>query len=339
MYFSLGDRLFWKISSSDSSWLKKNEIEFCSAKRDRISSNKLHFEIEESKSISQEENSSTLLINDKYSVKKIQLSIENNRYRIAIEKGFTFYYYAAFLDALIKLIALQKGIVPLHASALQHNTTCFIFCAYRRVGKTTVLLNLFKQNDELRILADDVVFLDKKGSILPYQRGIDLYPYLPISKKYIGSKERTQRILASIIQSLPFLSASIKTRIVKHSFLPRLNFAHFDPESSNEMDCMKKVFMLTISQSKKTSIQHKDRKALMVDVAKSSYIEIEEYQNIFVKHQEKYEDSSFIDLISNENEFLEKVNQALRNTSEFSELDLSSDYSELNELNRIIKIY
>ena len=162
--------------------------------------------------------SDCIFIHDKYSSKKASFQMTHSGYIFFVEEGFTFYYYAALLDAFIKLIAFNKGIVALHASAMEKDRKISVFAAGRRVGKTTIILNILQQNQGVQILADDALMITEEGKIIPYLRGIDLFSYLPIPSNYLTSNEKFKRNFAKFFHKFILLTTNIKNRKLSIDF-------------------------------------------------------------------------------------------------------------------------
>ena len=143
--FSLSTLFFWKVESVDSDWLNQNIKEFKSSQRNNVSPVDWDIQIKQVVNINLEYSAKnvsegiyclaeSIFIKDKFSNKKAHFKIKNKGYELDIEKGFTFHYYAALLDAFIKIIAFQKGIVTLHASAIRRENKVLVFWSLETNG-------------------------------------------------------------------------------------------------------------------------------------------------------------------------------------------------------------
>ncbi|MEM6894842.1 MAG: hypothetical protein AAF554_14205 [Bacteroidota bacterium] len=345
--FSLSSKLLWSVTSDDSEWLEKNITEFRSSKASTsvvaainievkqvngIDSSKTVVTVSEGISCSPE----SIYIKDKFSNKKIHFQISEQQYVFEVERGFTFHYYAAILDAIIKIIAFKKDILAIHASAIRLDNQVSVFAAWRRIGKTTIVLNLLKENKDIEILADDAVMLTMEREIIPYLRGIDLFPYLPIPQNYLGLGERIQRKLGKFLETFPILPKSIKQKVLKRFLLPRLNLAvhgHGIMQGKSSVD----FFYILKKQIGASALDKISFEDFCEFVGRSSYFEIMEYQAIFEMACSIYPNSGFSELLVTYEAFQNKVNSLFVN-SKILELRLSDDYSDLYGLQELLSL-
>ena len=345
--FSLSTFLNWKVVSNDKEWLDQNIKEFKSSQKDTLGNMTYDLSVEQVESITTAQTAKNvsegiyclpecLYIQDKYSNKKIHFQITNKAYKLEVERGFTFHYYAAILDGFIKIMAFNKGIVTLHASAIKKQDKVSVFGAWRRMGKTTVILNILTQDHSVQVLADDAVMITEKGQLIPYLRGIDLYPYLPIPNSYLSKKDKFKRRVAKGLQGLPLLPRKLINKIVKRFLLPRLNLAmhgHGALIESVAIDYFYAVKKHVHTKTQKNNIAAAELKNF---IGRSSYFEIIEYQVMFEMACSVYPESHFSELIIDYKSFQDKVNQVISSDSSMLELNLSKDYSDISELNTII---
>ena len=204
------------------------------------------------------------------------------------------------------------------------------------MGKTTAVLNILNQDDTVQVLADDAVMITKKGNLIPYLRGIDLYPYLPIPRNYLSLRDKIKRHFAKIFQNFPLLPNSLRNRVLKRFLLPRLNLATLG--HGNLAELVPIDYFYAIKKHFKTKTQKSN---ISVDeiknfIGRSSYFEIIEYQVIFEMVCSVYPKSDFSKLIIDYKTFQNKVNQVISSDSAMLELNLSKDYSDIKDLISIV---
>ena len=345
LFFSLGTKLNWKVSSNDSVWRVENINEF-KLSHTVSSSPKLDFEVKQIGQLKIKADAlivssnvvcstNELIVIDDITNKKLGIVYNKSGYSIFVEQGYSFFKYAAILDGFIKLLAFGKGIISLHASSVLLNNKVLVFGSWRRVGKSTLLLNLLRHNNDVQILADDAVFVTKEGDIIPYLRGIDLYPYLPISSRYLSAKEKGQRIAAKIMTKIPLLPKKVTSKIIKKFFLPRVNLARFITPQSMVSE-PQTLYMVNRGTHSKSVINKTSPDFSKSFFGKSSYFEMIEYQAMIDMLCSKYPDSPFADLLVEYKEFQGCVDKALAHCDELYELSISNDYSDLKELSKRI---
>lgn len=344
--FTIGDFFNWRIQSENADWLNQNIREFKSAYQDVNDEEACDVLIQQVEHITVLKDalnvsedifclSEQVYIKDKFSNKILNFKIEEHHFSMQVEKGFTFHYYAALLDGFIKIIAFKKGLVVLHASAIKKGNEVYVFGAWRRMGKTTTILNILTQDKTVQVLADDAVILTANGDIIPYIRGIDLYPYLPIPNSYLTLKDRLKRRMAKGFQHLPLLSKKLNNKIIKRFLLPRVNLAKFEhgdikPVKINRYYSIRKHLKSQTEQREITEIE------LKAFIGRSSFFEIIEYQAIFEMVYSVYPESPFSKLLIDYKTFQDKVNHVISGGSTMLELNLSNDYSDISELGNII---
>ncbi|RKE98832.1 hypothetical protein [Ichthyenterobacterium magnum] len=345
--FSLSTLLHWKVESNNSSWLNENISEFKSSQQDSLNNVTWDICVKQVGEINLDRDAKnvsegiyclheSIYIIDKFSNKKAHFKIKNKSYELDVETGFTFHYYAALLDAFIKIIAFQKGIVTLHASAIKRANKVSVFAAWRRMGKTTAILNILNKEDTIQVLADDAVMITKEGKLIPYLRGIDLYPYLPIPQNYLRINDKLKRHLAKFLQNFPLLPNKLRSKVIKRFLLPRLNLAVFGHASlieSVEVDNFYAIKKHLKGITQKNNITASELKNF---IGRSSYFEIIEYQAIFEMVCSVYPKSNFSKLIIDYKTFQDKVNHVISSDSIMLELNLSKDYSDIKDLISII---
>lgn len=341
--FSLGGILNWNVNSIEDIWLKRNIEEFRSSYCDKRSEN-LDFTVVQVQKIEVPETavktvqnmhslSDSVFIKDKSSEKRASIQIHTNGYRFLVEKGFTFHYYAALLDAFIKLFAFNKDIVALHASAMRKDDKVSVFAAWRRIGKTTLVLNALYQNNDLNILADDALMITNQGTIIAYLRGIDLFPYLPIPNQYLSFKNKSKRRLFKIFKKLMPLPTKLKSRILNRFFLVRINLASFGHGLFSKPIKIDKAYALKKHSGANSEIKTVSHDYLKKFVGESSYNEISEYQDLFSKVCSVFPDSPFEQFVISYDEFQEKIDAALNNMVSL-ELLMSENYDDIQSLSR-----
>lgn len=209
--FTIGGELNWDVQSKNEDWLNRNIKEFKSSHKDFVVDVNSDISVKEVDKINLDEEAinvsegiyclpDSIYINDKFSNKKAHFIIRKQGYKLDVESGFTFHYYAALLDAFIKIVAFKKDIITLHASAIKKEDKVSVFGAWRRMGKTTAILNILAQDNTVQVLADDAVMMTAKGQLIPYLRGIDLYPYLPIPNNYLSTKDKLKEVLLEVFR-------------------------------------------------------------------------------------------------------------------------------------------
>ena len=345
--FSLSTFLNWKVVSNNKDWLGQNIKEFKSSNQDTLGDVVYDISVEQVKEIIINQDAKNvsediyclpegIYIKDKYSNKKIHFQIVNNDYKLDVENGFTFHYYAAILDAFIKIIAFNKGIVTLHASAIKKEDKVFVFAAWRRMGKTTAILNILAQDHTVQVLADDAVMITAKGQLIPYLRGIDLYPYLPISNKYLSTRDKLKRRFAKVLEGFPLLPVKLVNKILKRFLLPRLNLAIHGHGSLIETIAVDQFYAIKKHLKTKTQKNNIPTAELKNFIGRSSYFEIIEYQVMFEMACSVYPESEFSKLIIDYKTFQDKVNHVISSDSLMLELNLSNNYSDIKDLISII---
>ena len=345
--FSLSTFLKWTVSSINKDWLEQNKQEFKSSQKDTLGDVVYDISVKEVDKINLDEEAinvsegiycllDSIYINDKFSNKKAHFKIRKEGYKLDVESGFTFHYYSALLDAFIKIVAFKKDIITLHASAIKKEDKVSVFGAWRRMGKTTAILNILAQDNTVQVLADDAVMMTAKGQLIPYLRGIDLYPYLPIPNNYLSTKDKLKRSLARGLQGLPLLPEALTNKILKRFLLPRLNLAMhghgalIDSIAVNSFYAIKKHLKPKTRKSSITAVELKNF------IGRSSYFEIIEYQAIFEMACSVYPESEFSKLLINYKTFQDKVNQVISSDSKTLELNLANNYSDIKDLTSII---
>ncbi|NQX99623.1 MAG: hypothetical protein HRT70_00530 [Flavobacteriaceae bacterium] len=343
--FSLNGRLNWEVHSLKKSWLEQNIKEFKSS-HSSSSPGKIDISITQKKQLeipSDVENvsqgidglSDCIFIHDKYSSKKASFQMTHSGYIFFVEEGFTFYYYAALLDALIKLIAFRKGIVSLHASAIKKDNCVSIFTAGRRMGKTIMILNILNQNNDVEILADDALMMTQEGKIIPYLRGIDLFSYLPIPMSYLTYREKLKRKLARLSRKFMPLPNRITTKIINRFFLVRMNLASHGHGRSSQFESVDRTYILkkhVKSDSRMSEISENNAKKF---IGESSYVEIKEYQSLFAQVCTIFPDSRFSELIISYTDFQREIDHISSNTK-YEELLLAEDFSDIEKIALVI---
>ena len=345
--FSLSTLLYWNIESDNNSWLNQNIQEFKSSQRDTLEHVTWDIQVKQVDKIILDQDiknvsegisclPENIYIKDKFSNKKAHFQIGKQGYNLIVESGFTFHSYAALLDAFIKIIAFNKGIVTLHASAIKKENKVSVFGAWRRMGKTTAVLNILSQDNTVQVLADDAVMITSSGQLIPYLRGIDLYPYLPIPSIYLSVKDKLKRRLAKGLQSFYLLPKTIASKVLKRFLLPRLNLAvqgHGALIDSIKVDSYYAIKKHLKEKTQKKTITVAELKNF---IGRSSYFEIIEYQAIFEMACSLYPESNFSNLIIDYKTFQEKVNQVISSESSMLELNLANDYTDIENLISII---
>jgi hypothetical protein len=345
--FTIGSFLNWEIQSEKEDWLNRNIKEFKSSQKDFTEEVVFDLLVKESDKIILDEGAKnvsegiyclpeSIYIKDKHSHKMAHFQIGNNGYMLDVENGFTFHYYVALLDAFIKIIAFKKDIITLHASAIKKEDQVHVFGAWRRMGKTTAILNILAQDHTVQVLADDAVMITAKGQLIPYLRGIDLYPYLPISNNYLSTTDKLKRGLAKGLQGLPLVQGKLTNKVIKRFLLPRLNLAmhgHGALINSIEVDHFYAIKKHLKSKTQKNNITVDELKNFL---GRSSYFEIIEYQALFEMACSVYPESEFSKLIIDYKTFQDKVNQFISSESNMLELNLADDYSDISELAKCI---
>ena len=345
--FSLSTFLNWRVTSNNKNWLNQNIQEFRSSYKESLGGAVYDISIAQVKKISIDKNavnvseaiyclSNSIYIKDKYTDKKMHFQVGKDDYKLELEQGFTFHYYAALLDAFIKIIAFQKDIIELHASAIQKENKVFVFGAWRRMGKTTAILNVLAQDITVQVLADDAVMITAQGQLIPYLRGIDLYPYLPIPKSYLSKKNKLKRRLAKGVNGLPLLPKVLSNKILKRFLLPRLNLAAHGHGISTESTGVDSFYALKKHLNTKTQKNEITASELKNFIGRSSYFEIIEYQAIFEMACSVYPESEFSKLIIDYKTFQDKVNHVISSDCEMLELNIAKDYSDIKDLKSII---
>lgn len=347
--YKLNEDISWVITSEDVNWLKENDKEFASCKTNvNLRSPILRIDdvariefptqgIGVSKGVLIFEN--VIFLEDEKTNKRLEIiALSQKEFKIRIETGFTFHYYAAILDAFIKLIAIPYGLVSIHASAILIDKSLNIFCAWRRMGKTTVALNLLN-NNEIKFLADDAVFVGEKGNLIPYLRGIDFYPYLPISKEFLSERDQLKRIIAKILELPFFIPRSIFSRISKRFFTPRLNLANIYSEPTYDLELPIRVHMIYKGKLPASKVRECGKSEIIKSIARSSYFELQEYHSLFEMQCAKFSNSKFSKLLINYTEFEKMVELNLgKPRNSFYEIILSDNYNDLKNLSEILQI-
>ena len=345
--FSLSTFLNWKVVSNNKNWLDQNIQEFRSSYKESLGDDVYDISIAQVEKINIDKStvnvsegiycvSESVYITDKFSSKKAHFQSAKNGYKFYVEQGFTFHYYAALLDAFIKIIAFQKDIIALHASAIQKENKVSVFGAWRRMGKTTAILNILAQDITAQVLADDAVMITAQGQLIPYLRGIDLYPYLPISKGYLSTKNILKRYLAKGINYLPLIPNFLSNKLIKRFLLPRLNLAVHGHGVSIESIGVDYFYALKKHLKTQTQITTISAAELKNFIGRSSYFEIIEYQAIFEMVCSIYPESNFSKLIIDYKTFQDKVSHAISSDSSTIELNFANDYSDIEDLKSII---
>lgn len=345
--FSLSTFLNWKVVSNNKNWLDQNIQEFKSSHQDSLGGAVYDISVKQVDEINIDKEvinvsegvycvPEGIYITDKFSNKKAYFQIAKKGYKFYVEQGFTFHYYAALLDAFVKIIAFNKGIVTLHASAIKKGDKVIVFGAWRRMGKTTAILNILAQDTTIKVLADDAVMITEKGQLIPYLRGIDLYPYLPIPKGYLSTKNIFKRCLAKGVNYLPLIPKFLSNKLVKRFLLPRLNLAIHGHGVTIESIGVDSFYALKKQLKTQTQITPISATELKFFLGRSSYFEIIEYQAIFEMVCSVYPESRFSELIIDYKTFQDKVNHAIRSDSSTLELNFANDYSDIEDLKSII---
>ena len=345
--FTIGEALNWKIKSNSKNWIDQNIKEFKSSHQDTLGDVVYDISVEQVNKINIDQDAKnvsegiyclpeSIYIKDEYSNKKAHFQIRNNNYKLDVESGFTFHYYAAILDAFIKIIAFNKDIITLHASAIKKGDTVSVFGAWRRMGKTTAILNILAQDDTVQVLADDAVMITAKGQLIPYLRGIDLYPYLPIPNSYLSARDKLKRHFAKGLQGFPLLPRNLVNKISKRFLLPRLNLATHGHGSLIETIAVDKFYAIKKHLKMKTQQNNIQSTEFKNFIGRSSYFEIIEYQAIFEMACSVYPESEFSKLIIDYKTFQDKVNDVISSDSLMLELNFSNDYSDIKDLISII---
>ncbi len=81
-----------------------------------------------------------------------------------------FLYEKAKLTVLSRIGELQdlRGVHRIHAFGVSLNGKALICLLPMEAGKTTSVINLLQADPQIKIIADDVCFIDKKGVIYPF---------------------------------------------------------------------------------------------------------------------------------------------------------------------------
>lgn len=343
--FSLGGKLYWKVSSQRQDWITQNIGEF---KSSHISERIEDFNIviqqfekiqipTDAIQVSEEIEclANQIFIQDKYSSRKVCIAAVDHFYQVQVEQGFTFHYYAALLDALIKLIAFRKGVIALHASAIKKDNCVSIFTAGRRMGKTTMILNILNQNNDVEILADDALMMTQEGKIIPYLRGIDLFSYLPIPMNYLNSIEKLKRKLARLSRKFVPLPSRITTKIINRFFLVRMNLASHGHGRSSQLKSVDQTYILKKHVKSDSRISEISKDNAKKFIGESSYVEIKEYQSLFAQVCAVFPDSKFSELIISYTDFQQEIDH-ISSITKYQELLLAEDFSDIEKIARAI---
>src|SRR5690606_29530164 len=219
-----------------------------------------------------------LIFQEASTQKKMSIKALDKGFEILVEEKFPFFRYAAILDGFIKILAFRKGIVSLHASAIIINNRSFVFGSWRRIGKSTIIVQLLMSKGTAQIIADDAVFLTNEGKIIPYLRGIDLYPYLPVPIDYLSNKERLQVLIAKNLKRIPGLPKQLVTKGIKKLFLPRINFGEFLNTPLKYPITPDVFYKLNRNTDNFSSINKVSSTSISSFYGRSSYYEMSEYQ-------------------------------------------------------------
>lgn len=341
--FHIGETIFWSISSNSSKWINANIEEFFSCKTEKnATKNSLNITCNKnnhlpSKAVMISKNlyydSDCIYIEDKFkSDEFLSIRHTNNIVEIKVSENFTFYYYAKLVDELIKLIGVSKDLIFLHASShIFNKDEVYAYCAWRRIGKTTIAL-FQKKHYKQTLLSDDALFIDiKNKTIIPYIRGIDLYSYLDIDKSLLSKKAVIQRHTARILMQIP-LFKSIWFKIARRFFTPRLNIARIQETPTTYKPEKIKFFGLTIIKNDDLSIKKWDFNNAYRFFIDTAFDEINETLLIFKAVKSIYPSDKTTDLYINEVDFSEKYKSLFTKEEDYFLIGIPETYTDLDKI-------
>ena len=197
------------------------------------------------------------------------------------------------------------------------------------MGKSTLALNILEKYPDAKILADDVSFIDSDSLLIPFLRGIDMYPYLPINRIYLTRNEFLKRKLSSILFNL-FPNRKVIEKLIRRFFLPRINFARFMESNylKNRFE-IENIFLLTVIKNENDFQQFDNTEIIETQfLANSSFYEIKEYHDILEVVISTFPNSNFKKLFLSKNAYTEQV-EFITNNVQNRVISLPSDYSNI----------
>jgi len=160
-------------------------------------------------------NDSTYAFNNalyfKYESKCLRITLNDAFYKIDVELGYSPIIVFCLMEALIRMYAVNYGILFLHASSFKYRDRVFVINAFGGVGKTNLLLDILERNGVY--LSDDMIAVNTKNRILPYRKRINLLHYNFEYKKSLLNKVG---ICEYWLISLKLLSKFKETFLYKH---------------------------------------------------------------------------------------------------------------------------
>ena len=223
----------------------------------------------------------------------------------------------------------------MHASAIKKDNRISIFAAGRRMGKTTMILNILNQNKDVEILADDALMMTREGEIIPYLRGIDLFSYLPIPSSYLSSSEKLKRKLARNFRKFMPLPNKIKSKIINRLFLVRMNLGFHSHGRSGKLETADCAYILKKHVKSDSRISEISKDNAKKFIGESSYVEIKEYQSLFAQVCAVFPDSKFSELIISYTDFQLEIDH-ISSITKYQELLLAEDFSDIEKIARAI---
>lgn len=342
--FQTGNLIYWEVCSNVSdSFVNKNIDEFYSAYYPGKSENaECNFSVNcvgilgipQGASLIQEHVylcRDTLFIKDKYKKNGLLSIYIGGNIQIEVTRNFTFYYYAKLLDELIRTLAVQKNILFFHAGSYIKNGCLHLFGAWRRVGKTTVLLETMRRN-KVQMVSDDALLIDTvKREAYPYIRGIDFYYYLPLPENILTGMSLFKYNLSKLFIKIP-VAKKIIFRILKRYFTPRINLAKIQKPERTYSFAQIEFNALALNDKKINEQIPWNINEAESFFKESSFHEFDELQKIFQSVININSDSGFKNLYINKESFMNKYKQYIQPEDTLFLLKISNDYN-LNGLN------
>jgi hypothetical protein len=81
------------------------------------------------------------------------------------------------IDSLVAYRLLRRGAAFLHAAGLERDGQAIVFTGSGGVGKSTSLLAAMSLDDDVRYLADDLLVVDRNGSVARHPKHTQIYQY------------------------------------------------------------------------------------------------------------------------------------------------------------------
>lgn len=130
----------------------------------------------------------------------VEIVLFERHFEVTVEREFDPFKAFYITEVLVRLFAPLEGIVFLHASAFIYSGKTFVINAFGGTGKTNLLLDVLEKSGSY--LSDDLVGIDTRGNLYPYQKRINMLYYNFQYKPHLLQKVNRPRCLLIILELL-----------------------------------------------------------------------------------------------------------------------------------------